>query len=538
MPQPPNLFLEGLQAAENRDFARADAIAYAMLARDPNDVSGLQIKGFSCFRRGRNSEALAAFERANQIAPGQPALLYWIGVLYKERGMLAQAERAFADAVRRKPQYGEALCHLGETQYYLDRKDEATASFERAIAAEPQSPVVLSKAARHFERVHDLARARALAGQALEIAPDYEIALIARSEIDLREKRHDEIIAALAPILSPDAGNERNASRLYYILASAYDKTGAYQSAYDAYCASHALTARIHGARIAEEQSPLTIDSIKRSNEFFAGEDVSAWPPAEKLEGDAPVFLLGFVRSGTTWLDQILASHPDIMVMEEEDNFVDAWRAFAQSDDRLQHLKTASTETINEMRAAYWKRARAILREAPNGRLVVDKVPLNTVQLGLIHRLFPDAKIIFATRDPRDVILSAFQQHFEQNYAMFQFLNFDSAAAYYDLIMSFGMMMREKSVNTFHDVRYEDVVADLEGEARRLTAFLDVPWHEAMLAYDETARKRAVRTASATQVIQRPYSTSIGKWKYYRDEMASVMPVLAPWVERFGYDND
>ncbi|MEZ5895506.1 MAG: sulfotransferase [Parvularculaceae bacterium] len=104
--------------------------------------------------------------------------------------------------------------------------------------------------------------------------------------------------------------------------------------------------------------------------------------------------------------------------------------------------------------------------------------------------------------------------------------------------MSFGMMMREKSVNTFHDVRYEDVVADLEGEARRLTAFLDVPWHEAMLAYDETARKRAVRTASATQVIQRPYSTSIGKWKYYRDEMASVMPVLAPWVERFGYDND
>ncbi|MEZ5917610.1 MAG: sulfotransferase [Parvularculaceae bacterium] len=160
------------------------------------------------------------------------------------------------------------------------------------------------------------------------------------------------------------------------------------------------------------------------------------------------------------------------------------------------------------------------------------------MQLGLIHRLFPDAKIIFATRDPRDVILSAFQQHFEQNYAMFQFLNFDSAAAYYDLIMSFGAMMREKSANTFHDVRYEDVVADLEGEARRLTAFLGVPWNEAMLAYDETAKRRAVRTASATQVIQRPYSTSIGKWKNYRDEMAPVMPVLAPWVQRFGYDND
>ncbi|MEZ5895507.1 MAG: sulfotransferase [Parvularculaceae bacterium] len=380
MPQPPNLFLEGLQAAENRDFARAEAIAQAFLARDPNDVAGLQIRGFSFFRRGMNSEALDAFVRANQIAPGQPALLYWIGVLYKERGALEQAERAFAEAVRLNPQYGEALCHLGETQYYLDRKDEATASFERAIAAEPQSPVVLAKAARHFERVHDHARARTLAVRALEIAPDYDIALIARSEIDLREKRHDEIIAALAPILTTDAANERNASRLYYILASAYDKIGAYQSAYEAYCASHALTARVHGARIAEEQSPLTIDNIKRSLDFFAGEDLRTWPTPEKLDGDAPVFLLGFVRSGTTWLDQILASHPDIMVMEEEDNFVDAWRAFAQSDDRLQHLKTASTETINEMRAAYWKRARAILREAPNGRLVVDKVPLNTVQ--------------------------------------------------------------------------------------------------------------------------------------------------------------
>jgi len=538
MSQTPSPFQQGLAAAEARDFARAEAIARSLLARNRNDVSGLQILGYSYFSQGRNSEALQAFLRANQVAPGQPALLYWLGVLFKERGDFDQAARAFSDAVRINPAYGEAHCHLGETLFLLDKTTEATAAFERAIESEPNSPTVLAKAARHFEKTHALDRARILAEQALKLAPDNEIALIALSELDLRDRRDAEIVDRLAPVLSVKTSNARNASRLFHILASAYDRLGDYENAIAAYARTNALSKKMSAARITEEISPLTARNLDRMTAFFAAEDLDAWPRPEGLAGPSPVFLVGFVRSGTTWLDQILSSHPAITVMEEEDNFVDAWRAFALSDTGLQNLRDASRDEINKYRAAYWRRAGAFLQHAPEGGMVVDKVPLNTAMLGLINRLFPEAKIIFAIRDPRDAVMSAYQQHFQINTSMFQFLEMETAAAFYDRIMSFGALMRAKSRLAFFDVRYEDVVADLEGEIRKLISFLGLEWTDALLAYDETAKKRAIRTPSAKQVIQRPYSSSIGKWRNYRAHMAPALPVLAPWVDRFGYDPD
>ena len=127
-------FQEGLAAAQAGDFARATAIARAMFARDPNDVGALQIAGFAAYRQGRNVEALQAFIRANQIEPGRPQLLYWLGVLYKERGDYVQGERAFAEAVSRDPGYGDAWCHLAEIRYLNDKKLLARETFEMALA--------------------------------------------------------------------------------------------------------------------------------------------------------------------------------------------------------------------------------------------------------------------------------------------------------------------------------------------------------------------------------------------------------------------
>ena len=215
-----NPFLEGLHAAGAGDFARAEAIAEALLRKDPNDVHGLQIVGFAAFCRGRTEEALRAFLQANRIAPGQPAIHYWLGVLFKERGDFEKAETALKTAVRLNPAYSEAYCHLGEVVFFLGRQDEARQAFETALRHEPRNSVVLAKAARFFEQTHDLARARDLAERSIALDPSDEIAQIALAEINLREDRLLQLAECVAPLLQNKMCNKRNSARLHHLLSN------------------------------------------------------------------------------------------------------------------------------------------------------------------------------------------------------------------------------------------------------------------------------------------------------------------------------
>lgn len=532
-------FQQGLAAAEAGDFAGAEAIAHALIARNPNDVHGLQIIGFSAFRQGNNRRALEAFLQANRAEPGQPALLFWIGVLNKERGDFVQAERAFREAVRITPRYGEAWCNLGETLFLLNRKDEARSIFETAIAAEPSSSAVLARAAHFFEVTHEVETARSLAERAVQLDPSDEVARIALIEIDLREKRFEDILSGVAPLLkSGGAVNHRNQARLRHLAATAYDRLGDYDAAFERYSEANRLQASLDRNLAGKSPSPLQTENLERIIHWLRSNEPASWTDNAGLQGPAPVFLLGFVRSGTTWLDQILASHPSATVMEEEDLFVDSWRDLLISDEGLARLPTLSTDEINERRAAYWARADKALEGMEKRAVVVDKLPLNTANLPLIWRLFPDAKITFALRDPRDAVFSAFQQHFQVNAGMAHFLDIGAAAAFYDRIMTIGALMREKAPLVLHEIRYETIVANFDGEIRGLLTFLGLDWDDAVWNYQETAKRRAVRTPSAKQVIEKPYSTSIGKWRRYRNGMAPALPILAPWAAKFGYSPD
>lgn len=525
---------EGLAAARTGDHARANAIVRALLARDPNDVHALQLAGFVAFREGRTAEALRAFLRANQAAPGQPAILYWIGLLLKDRGDFEQARRVFEDALRINPDHAEGWCQLGETQFLLGRLADADAAFERALAAEPSASMVLARAARHSEKRHDLSRARALAEAALKADPQNEIAAIALVEIDVRERRFEDAVARAEPLLARDSRNLRNQARLNHLAATSLDRLGDYREAFVRYERANRLQKELDSGQ-GSAPSTLLTENLDRLIGFLRAVDISGWR-APKPAGPAPVFLLGFVRSGTTWLDQILSSHPDIVVMEEEDNFADAWRELLVSDAGLAKLAAMPAEDVGRLRAAYWTRAAGKISEADRTKTVVDKLPLNSVHLPLIWRLFPEARIIFALRDPRDAVFSAFQQHFQINTGMAHFLDIRSAAEFYDRVMTIAALTRAQAAFDIREIRYETVVGDFESEIRGLIAFLGLPWSDAVLDYQATAKERAIRTPSAPQVIEKPYATSIGKWRRYREGMAPALPVLAPWAERFGYE--
>ena len=162
-------------------------------------------------------------------------------------------------------------------------------------------------------------------------------------------------------------------------------------------------------------------------------------------------------------------------------------------------------------------------------------MPLHTPALPLVAKLFPQARILFALRDPRDVVFSCFRRRFRMNAAMFEFLTLDGAARYYDAVMGLAAIYREKLPLTIHEVRHEALVADFEGEARRTLAFLGAPWDPVVKNFAAQVRGTP-RTPSAPQVARGLNANGLGQWRRYRAELAPVEAILSLWVERFGYE--
>ena len=207
-------------------------------------------------------------------------------------------------------------------------------------------------------------------------------------------------------------------------------------------------------------------------------------------------------------------------------------REIAETLDALPELPR---ERIGMMRGAYFAELRAG-GAVPPRKLVIDKFPLMTLRAAYVHRAFPDAKFVFALRHPCDVVLSCFMQNFRVTSAMSSFLTLENGARFYDAAMGHWERAREILPLDVHTVRYEDMVQDLEGELRPLIAFLGLEWDDALLNHQKTARDRGyIRTPSYAQVTEKVYTRSSGRWEAYAKHMEPIFPILAPWVEKFGY---
>ena len=284
-------------------------------------------------------------------------------------------------------------------------------------------------------------------------------------------------------------------------------------------------------AELGDDRSTFgALANVRRMRRHFTRERVAAWPRrAPERSGAAPVFLLGFPRSGTTLLDTMLSSHPDPLVLEERDLLGGAYARFAASDAALDDLEGLHDDALREARREYWQRVDAELRGTRReGRLVVDKLPLNTILLGLIARIFPDARVLLAVRDPRDACLSCFQQRFDLNPAMINFLSWESTVAYYDEVMGAGMEVLEAGVLAWHRIRYEHLVDAPRDALAPLLSFLGLPWDDAVLDYRRTARERYTATPSAEQVVRPLYRSSVGRFRHYEEWMKPEIETLTP----------
>jgi hypothetical protein len=378
------------------------------------------------------------------------------------------------------------------------------------------------------------------ARRALALDPRQYQASVVLAEIDYDLGLYAEVEARLRPVLAAGDVPPLIRARAQGFLADAVDRLGRPGEAFAAYTDGNEIVRRLHAPQFAAEGVPTVLDMAEWLDERFSQTDAALWaqpPQTPARDADEParhVFLVGFPRSGTTLMENVLASHADVVDLDERDALIGAGRDLFVTDEGIDRLAVVDDAEIARRRADYFRRVREYLPDLA-GKTLLDKHPLHTVRLPLIAKLFPDAKVLFARRDPRDVVLSCFRRRFRMNPAMYQLLTLEGAARYYDAVMRLTETYRAKLPVPMHLVRYESLVADFETEAAAICDFIGLEWSDSLLDFAEKAHGRDIRTPSAKQVRKGLYSEGMGQWRPYAAQLEPVMPLLKPWIDRFGY---
>ena len=250
-----------------------------------------------------------------------------------------------------------------------------------------------------------------------------------------------------------------------------------------------------------------------------------------------PIFVVGFPRSGTTLLEQLLDAHEGLASFDEQPFVQRMVRRLCADGQSLQEaVDHLSPDRVRAQRDHYFNDVARVLPDLGTRR-PVDKNPLNLIRLPLVQNFFPDCRVILAIRHPCDVVLSCYMQSFRAPAFAVTFETLDSVADMYDRVFTSWWRAREAFELPVFQLRYEDLVADTEGAARRLFSFLDLDWHPDLLEFTERARRKgAISTPSYTQVIEKVNKKSIGRWQAYREYFsAQALARLAPWIDAFGY---
>jgi Flp pilus assembly protein TadD len=463
--------------------------------RAPKDPAPLLELGRTLTSIDHPEAALKALGTAARLDPRDPRIFVAIGVAFNDLAQLDQAERAFRFALQADPAFTPAYVNLGLLLEKANRLEEFDALIAKVAATGARGPEL------DYLRALSLSR-RGAHAEALELAQTVRTSAVQGATIFQfvgqladRLNRTDEASAAF---------EEMNRAASLTPLAVHLDRT-AYQRGID---------------RVAAETT---------------GEWLSRWAEAPPIaDPPAPAFLVGFPRSGTTLLDTFLMGHPDAHVLEE----LPILEKLSNQMGSFTRLAELTAAEVAEVRSEYFAELSKLSPPAA-GKLVIDKNPLSMLRLPLIHRLFPDAKLILLLRHPCDVVLSCFMQNFKVTEAMASFLDLENASRTYDRIFSYWEQCRELFPASIYSLRYEDLVADPKTEVAPLLDFLGLAPDESILDHQKTALARGyIRTPSYAQVTERVYTRASGRWTRYRRQMEPVLPILAPWAERYGYSLD
>jgi len=492
---------------------------------------------------------------------------------------MAEAVVWFEKAVRENPKdaqalacYGQALCWARQRGRGLDNLRKAGAllvksgrktgdSRQLLLLAEqlqywhdyPASLALIKQAvqikkdvrgfqllAHTYARLNDNTRALAASQQALRGLPNDAVLNLQHAMLEGKAGLYDEAGARLTRVLQMAAGEEQ-AFRAHKELAKIHDKQRNYARVFEHLHAAAALAPLLPEVR--KQEAGFVYDLLADYTAGFDAELLRRWAGAEWLKQTrAPVFLIGFFRSGTTLAQEVLATHPDVFVSDETDLIValkdELNRMSALKDNVTAQLRAAGPEAVRHLRDFYWQLVEQRYGDSAARRVFIDKTTMNTFDIGLINAVFPDAKVVFMLRDPRDICLSCYMQVMAPSVSSVHLFGWRSTAELYAGTMRWWLHIQPLLSLDVMTFRYEDGIADFQATFSRVFEFLALGWHAQAGEFYKQAGQKFIASPSFDQVSKPLYATSVGRWRHYAAEFDAVADLLAPYIETFGYSAD
>ncbi len=499
----------------NGDLEAAQRLLAQAIDLDPTAAEGHYLLG-NCLRRLRLTEgAEGAFKAALERDPNLAPAWFGLAFLYEETGRREDA----ADQLRRMSAHfagdAETLHKAGGLMGEFGLYKDAAELYERIIEREPQARNHL-RLGQYYQKIgrYDDAERSLLA--AIDANPDAGAAylLLANSHRFTRSAEDQALQGRFAQAIAAGSPSRTTRICLNFALGKIHDDLEEYDQAFNYFTQGNGLRRSEQSFSAMQWQELVTrIESVGKLPAL----------PAEDTAGPAPVFVVGMLRSGTTLVERILASHPQVRGLGEIDWLSDAITRLTQEAGRFypEILSTLTASNIADVRRDYerrWPKS-----EAP--RYFVDKNPINFIYLGLIARVFPGARIVHCVRDARDTGLSIYFQNFAHSMHSYAYDLADIAHYHNGYARIMRHWERVLPAGMMHTVRYEDLVSEQERETRSLLASLDLPWDAACLGFDK--QTDAISTASVWQARQPLYAQSVGRWQHYQRHLGPLLNTLA-----------
>jgi Flp pilus assembly protein TadD len=529
------------EAIGARDMPRAIALSCAALMQGKEHPLFLNIRAYDHENGGRHEQALYDLLRATQLAPDDVVVLNALGLAYARVGHFVEAVQVFDGVIARQPRFWQAYYNRGWTSEEAGELKAARLYFERAIALAPNAPDPMARLGAVAVRTGDWATAREYAQKTLAINPRFDIALATMASVDLHEKNYDSAETRIRAVIEDTQNLPHHRSHAWGVLAEVMDRQDRIPEAFAAYTAHNEILREYYTPQYDAPGVETILDVYAWLTDIFTriGPDAFALDQIGQASGQdvlGHIFMTGFPRSGTTLLEEVLASSPEVVTTQERDGLLEPVRKLFNSPQDVEFLlPSLRGAALSRERRSYWN-AVASFGIDVKGKILLDKLPYHTVKLPLIAKLFPSAKILFCLRDPRDVVLSCFRRSFRMNPTNFQLLTLEGTARLYDKTMHLADLYRQKLPLDLIEVRHETLVDNFEPEVRRICDFVGLPWDDAMRDFANRSNRRAITTPSALQITRGLNREGMGSWRRYKDQMAPVLPILQPWVERWGYD--
>jgi tetratricopeptide (TPR) repeat protein len=523
--KPSNSFGAAVAFQQAGKLGEAERLYSRILKSEPTHFDARHLLGIVRHQQGRLAEALELLAGALRIHPNAaPALLNY-AIILKKLGKFDDALVSYNRALAIQPDFAEAWHYRGNVLHELGRHDEALKNYDLAVAIRPAYVDAYNSRAIFMTHGGRFGEAQLCVERSLLMdrrnTKSYHILTQTK-----RFMPEDTAIARMRELSHDTSGMaEGNQIQLCFALSKALADIGNHEEAFEYLVRGNALKRRHVTYNEAE-----TLRYLRRIEAGFTRDFMDA-KHGSGIASNLPVFIVGMPRSGTTLIEQIIASHPQVLGAGELKTF----GTLVTNLGNDAGVALPFPELVTEISATQLRRlgeayVNSIRGLAPGAARIVDKMPANFQAVGLIHLAIPNARIIHARRDPRDTALSCFSILFDEGqqphcYDLKElgryYRAYDGLIDHWRKVLPPGVML---------EVRYEEVVADLEGQARRVVAHCDLEWNESCIAFHK--RNQPVWTASAMQVRQPIYSTSIARWRRYERQLPPLLEALeTPRVE-------